>query len=583
MAQRLVYLKLNCRHVGTGAAVFGFANWPVTVGSDDYQPGLDPSINVVRTLPRNREQHDSLQLVEAEFQRNHTGKVFSQAGTEFDFDDLIDPHTLSFKGFAAEVWVGDYNGTAAPTNTKQKMGGRIIDFQSAGLTRVRVTIEPGVVDLDVPFEETTYSSPANTDLTGTVVQRTFGQIFNCPAVRTTIASDTTPTWQFNGGNGVTDSVISGAWRIDGMDSSAYPTRPTPGGTHTISENASAGEFTLTSATMVRESYEGVEISAFHSGDDVGGASNPTLRETIIKYILETEGPLTSSDWSESSMTTACTNNVVGFVVNDYMTIVEILETLLEPQVVFFPDLAGVWQFFRYPADVSGETSVYDIGTANLVREPSVRTDDLEPAATILYEQQRQWAGGRELTGRGRKRIKKVTKRYEKRLRRYDKNTKKKYRKWKLRQNIISKNPNEPIGQNPDPFVPPEPPSEPDWQKIIDKHSIDLPLTTWDVSTDATILTNYPDAIEEQWETYVTDTADAGAEGDNTLAWRKVPRQIFTIPVSQRTFSEGYLDLDIGDIFTLTFPRFGCDAGKKMVCISIDENVGADLAVVEGWV
>jgi hypothetical protein len=91
------------------------------------------------------------------------------------------------------------------------------------------------------------------------------------------------------------------------------------------------------------------------------------------------------------------------------------------------------------------------------------------------------------------------------------------------------------------------------------------------STNAELAAVYPERAPMRVETALTNDGDAQALGQQLLAFYTRGRQRFSVPVRGATYR-----LELMDSIRLTAPRFGLDAGKDLIVISVREN-GTSLA------
>lgn len=91
------------------------------------------------------------------------------------------------------------------------------------------------------------------------------------------------------------------------------------------------------------------------------------------------------------------------------------------------------------------------------------------------------------------------------------------------------------------------------------------LTT--TASDATTKTDYRlDAEPEQIDTYFLTETDASTEATRLLNLFKVPRFIITFDAPARL-----LQLELGQAVTITYPRFGMDAGKSGMVVGLSPD------------
>lgn len=85
--------------------------------------------------------------------------------------------------------------------------------------------------------------------------------------------------------------------------------------------------------------------------------------------------------------------------------------------------------------------------------------------------------------------------------------------------------------------------------------------------DTTVLGNYQQNAEPpQKDTLLLTTAAANTEAARLLNIKKVPRFIYTA-----TYFSHMLLTELGDFVRITYPRFGLDAGKTGMVVSVDRD------------
>ena len=91
------------------------------------------------------------------------------------------------------------------------------------------------------------------------------------------------------------------------------------------------------------------------------------------------------------------------------------------------------------------------------------------------------------------------------------------------------------------------------------------------STSVELATVYPERAPLRIETALINDGDAQALGRQLLAFYARGRQRFSVPIRGAAYR-----LELMDSIRLTAPRFGLDAGKDLIVISVREN-GTSLA------
>lgn len=104
------------------------------------------------------------------------------------------------------------------------------------------------------------------------------------------------------------------------------------------------------------------------------------------------------------------------------------------------------------------------------------------------------------------------------------------------------------------------------------------LAAPDVSTAAT----YSKRGVIEIFTLLTVQADAQAEADRLLALYKVRRDMFVFNVSLGEVLNPNLVLELGDVVTLTYPRFDLVSGKKFAVLGIEHNLDTETATLTVW-
>ncbi len=90
---------------------------------------------------------------------------------------------------------------------------------------------------------------------------------------------------------------------------------------------------------------------------------------------------------------------------------------------------------------------------------------------------------------------------------------------------------------------------------------------YSVTKDATTLSRYQQNAEPpQKDIYLVTTAAADAESARLLNIKKTPRFIYTA-----TYFSHLLLVELGEWIKITYPRFGLDAGKTGMVVSVDRD------------
>ena len=77
--------------------------------------------------------------------------------------------------------------------------------------------------------------------------------------------------------------------------------------------------------------------------------------------------------------------------------------------------------------------------------------------------------------------------------------------------------------------------------------------------DAAIKTRHPLAIDLEYNTFISNEADALSFGNNILNLLKVDRNTWQCQVAK-----GNYNFDLGDTITIVYPRFGLSGGKNFI-------------------
>src|SRR6478609_6277006 len=80
-----------------------------------------------------------------------------------------------------------------------------------------------------------------------------------------------------------------------------------------------------------------------------------------------------------------------------------------------------------------------------------------------------------------------------------------------------------------------------------------------ISEDTAIQTKHPLSAELEYNTLLKLSTDAQTFGDEVLALRKLDRDTWAMAVSRQNYT-----VELGDTITVTYPRFGLDAGKNFI-------------------
>lgn len=107
------------------------------------------------------------------------------------------------------------------------------------------------------------------------------------------------------------------------------------------------------------------------------------------------------------------------------------------------------------------------------------------------------------------------------------------------------------------------------------------------ASDATVKTDWPQALELTVTTLIVDAADATAEAQRLLALFKVPRQRLSLRVPRQVIEMGTgghapVNFVPGARITLQIPRFGLDAGKTFVVLEMLDNFETDEVALVVW-
>lgn len=89
------------------------------------------------------------------------------------------------------------------------------------------------------------------------------------------------------------------------------------------------------------------------------------------------------------------------------------------------------------------------------------------------------------------------------------------------------------------------------------------------SEDLSIQTKHPLSAELEFNTFISSEADAQDFADDILELRKVDRDTWTLYVNRQNYN-----VELGDTVTITYPRFGLQAGKNFIVkrLKRDSNV-----------
>lgn len=91
-----------------------------------------------------------------------------------------------------------------------------------------------------------------------------------------------------------------------------------------------------------------------------------------------------------------------------------------------------------------------------------------------------------------------------------------------------------------------------------------------IANDASIKTQWPKAVEIEFDTHLTTAADASAEATRRLNIYKVRRDTLTARVKLPDALAAVIDL--GKTVVVQVPRFGMTAGKPYVVTGIRTNL-----------
>lgn len=98
------------------------------------------------------------------------------------------------------------------------------------------------------------------------------------------------------------------------------------------------------------------------------------------------------------------------------------------------------------------------------------------------------------------------------------------------------------------------------------------------ATDATVLTTHLLAREIEQYTLIDDATAAQTEATRLQALFGVRRSQYRVPVS----AEYAASVGLGDVVTLTLPRFGMSAGVQFVVLGITENAARNVTELTVW-
>jgi hypothetical protein len=98
-----------------------------------------------------------------------------------------------------------------------------------------------------------------------------------------------------------------------------------------------------------------------------------------------------------------------------------------------------------------------------------------------------------------------------------------------------------------------------------------------VAEDLSVQTPHPRALSVETETLLDDEGDAQALVDEQLALLKVKRDRYDVEVKGRQ-----LLIRPGDTITLTYPRWGLDAGRDYVVVGLGENTVRQTTELRLW-
>ena len=99
-------------------------------------------------------------------------------------------------------------------------------------------------------------------------------------------------------------------------------------------------------------------------------------------------------------------------------------------------------------------------------------------------------------------------------------------------------------------------------------------------TDSDTQSIYPNARELQRTTALTAESDAQAEASRLLSLFKIQRRTYTATV--RWEAELATTLDIGQVVSVTFPRFGLQAGKLLLITGLTLDLRSKRAELSLW-
>ncbi|NQW12220.1 MAG: hypothetical protein HQ481_20330 [Alphaproteobacteria bacterium] len=100
---------------------------------------------------------------------------------------------------------------------------------------------------------------------------------------------------------------------------------------------------------------------------------------------------------------------------------------------------------------------------------------------------------------------------------------------------------------------------------------------YEVAEDTTVSDTHPLAEESDRETLLALSVDAAAEAARQLALFGADRDAFQVRLKTQPFA-----IDLGNTITLTYPRYGLEAGRNLVVIGMVEDAAVNEVTLDLW-